>query len=237
MLFHTLLPVCRAGTGVRPPFLQHLSRLTSLTTLDLGGCQASEAELIPSLPHFNRLQHLTLWGCSAGDAVVPHLAQLPNLQQLDMAWSLLRAAVPAVTCSSLQQLDLSHCRLEGSWEEVATAAVLAVSSCSGDGAAAGGLGDGVRLRELRMVQAAVSAGVQGVLESILRWVLHTRVLLKFHKRFVVVQMLSAHPASALLLQHRLPGSPAAVTLTLQATLVLHCLLAYVHVCCSWCTMP
>jgi hypothetical protein len=101
---------------------------------------------------------------------MPHLAQLPHLQQLDMAWSLLRAAVPAVTRSSLKQLDLSHCKLEGSWEEVATAAALAASSCSGDGAAVGGLGEGVRLRELRLVQAAVSAGVQEVLEAVVRWV-------------------------------------------------------------------
>jgi hypothetical protein len=160
---------CCAGTGVRPPFLQHLSRLTSLTTLDLGGCQVPEAELISSLSHFKSVQRLILWGCTAGDDVMPYLAQLPNLQQLDMAWSLLRAAVPAVSCSSLKQLDLSHCKLEGSWEEVATVAALAASSCSGDGVGAVGLGGGVRLRELRMVQAAVSAGVQEVLESVLRW--------------------------------------------------------------------
>jgi hypothetical protein len=98
---------------------------------------------------------------------MPLLAQLPALQQLDMAWSMLRAAIPAVFCSSLQQLDLSHCKLDGSWEDVATAAALAASN-GGVGAGAAG-SDGVRLQELRLVHATVSAGVCEVLESLIRW--------------------------------------------------------------------
>lgn len=152
---------------MRPPFLQHLSRLTLLTSLDLGGCQVTNAELQAALPHLSSLRRLTLWGCSAGDACVPLLAQLPLLQQLDMAWSLLRAAVPAVFCGGLQQLDLSHCKLEGGWEEVATAAAV-TASCGGAGADAAACGGVARLQELRLVHAAVSAGTAEVLESLIR---------------------------------------------------------------------
>ncbi|WIA09425.1 hypothetical protein OEZ85_008830 [Tetradesmus obliquus] len=165
-----------SGTGVRPPFLQHLSRLTLLTSLDLGGCQVTNAELQAALPHLSSLRRLILWGCSAGDACTQLLAQLPLLQELDMAWSLLRAAVPAVFCGSLQQLDLTHCKLDGGWEEVATAAAVA-ASCGSAGVDAAACGGVVRLTELRLVHAAVSAGTAEVLESLIRSSSHTLQLL------------------------------------------------------------
>lgn len=140
-----------AGTGIRPPILVHLTQLTSLTHLNLGGCDVSDDDITRHLTHFKLLQSLDLWGSSITDASVPYLDQLPALQQLSIAWSQIRSVIPLTNV--ITSLDLSHCQLDGSWHEA-----------DGLMAAAGAM----KLQEFRVMHTHAPAAYGDVMEAILR---------------------------------------------------------------------
>lgn len=137
---------------MRPPLLGHLTALRCLTRLHLGGCDISNSDITQHIAAFTALQDLDLWGCTADDPSAHYLTTgiLPNLSKLSMAWSQVASALPLLP--GLTYLDLSHCKLGGSFSDGEFAAAAEMQ----------------QLRVVLLVQTEVDAMGCELLETLLR---------------------------------------------------------------------
>lgn len=148
------LPVVPAGTGIRPPnLLAQVTALQHLTRLHLGGCEVSDEDITQHIAAFPALQDLDLWGAAAGGVSARHLASgaCPCLRKLSMAWSKVACTLPLLP--GLTWLDLSHCKLRGSFSDADFVAAAEMQ----------------QLRVVLLVQAEVDALGCELLETLLRW--------------------------------------------------------------------
>lgn len=139
---------------MRSPLLGYLTALHHLTRLHVGGCDITDSDITQHIAAFSALQDLDLWGCTAGGTSAHHLATgiLPNLSKLSMAWSQVSSALPLLP--GLTYLDLSHCKLGGSFSDGEFVAAAEMQ----------------QLRVVLLVQAEVDAMGCELLETLLRWV-------------------------------------------------------------------
>eukprot|EP00775_Hariotina_reticulata_P011042 gene11042-11197_t len=141
------------GTGIRSPYLAGLSGLTGLTALLLGSCDVAEDDVTRHMSRFKHLRQLDLWGALVGDAAVQAFHLLPFLRSLNLGWSQVHLELPLF--SHLTFLDLSHCQLEGVWEQLETT----------DAAAAA---QSMQLQQLVLRQARLSVAGLELLETAVR---------------------------------------------------------------------
>jgi hypothetical protein len=133
--------------------LASLSSLTRLTALLLGSCDVKDEDVICHITKFECLKQLDLWGALVGDTAVYSLQHLPHLSRLNLGWSQVHLELPLL--SHLRSLDLSHCHLEGGWEQLERRDAAAVAHS-------------MQLQQLVLHQARLSVACIELLETVIR---------------------------------------------------------------------